>query len=212
MSINFTYSVPDELWVDSFTANNVFTGTYNGPDILPVVVDNEGQPQGVYNSEMIINDATKQEVINVDATLDTAVAYMIYTAADAVKYTYTTETNHDGSTYQRITNPKLQDYYSITYHGGPTSNTWTFNLKTKLKDTQSEIDTRKNLEFVKSKLQYVGLDGNLANVYNNFILSCENYLTTMADVYPWKYVTIPSPSVPQIPLSLITIINQIPNI
>lgn len=215
MNKTFTISVPDEMFVPNYSQEETASFEYEGPAVVRVLTSVTGKISGAITDEMIVDES---QVIEIDANLYPAAALHAVSQSAEHTYTYTDVTNHDGSIYKKINNPRINDWYDLYYHhnrqasssDGLNVGPWELRLITKEYITKGEIATRKNLAFVKEKLQYIELATEVNTQYTAFVTACDSYLDTMANVYPWKYVEITSPSVPKIPLSVIKAINEIP--
>jgi hypothetical protein len=215
MQKTFTVSIPNEMFVSNFSQEKTASFNYEGPEIVKVLNTSTGKISGTITDDMIVDES---QVVEIDANLYPAAALHATGQSTEHEYTYTDEVNHDNSIYKKISNPRINDWYDLYYHpnrqvesdDGLNVGPWELRLITKEYITKGEIATRKNLAFVKEKLQYIELTTDVNTQYTAFVTACESYLETMANVFPWKYVEITNPAVPKIPLSVIKAINEIP--
>lgn len=212
MEKTFTVNVPDDLWVDSWDQNKEQTYTYNGPETIYVVVQlTEDFPIIEWSEDPILRevDPNKQQIIELDANEQTAIAYYYYHNADEWEYEYTTITNHDGSTHEEYTNPTLEDIYQVVY-----SIQDGFVLSPIIRETETEAEkiAKGRLTYVQKYKNAYDFDEDVTAVINTFESNINNYLDTMATVYPWRYVNIDTTEIPKIPASLITVFNTLPEV
>jgi hypothetical protein len=212
MEKTFTVNVPDDLWVDSWTENKTTDYTYNGPETINVIVSLKNDFQIItWSAEEIdrpINEETEQ-LIQIDANIDTSIAHALVHAADEWEYTYTTITNHDGSTHEEINNPSLNDIYEVTWTpaGG-----FNLSLITKELETMNEKAAKDRLDYVVKYDDAYDFDTDTQAIIDAFKTNVESYLTTMTTVYPWRYVTIDKNEIPKIPATLVSVFNNLPKI
>ena len=220
MQKQFTVRIPDELYVPGFTTNTWSTYTYNGPDIVTVTVNTIGDVFNVVNDQtQLPSEGSLDVLVDIDAATYPEVAHFLLNTGTDHVYEYVDEINHDGSIHKKMLNPRLQDVYRLRYNLGATNDTtsddghthgpWHFQIITKDRTTNGEMITKQNLDLVVSNLSTIGLDTQTQTDYNTFVVECDNYLTTMANIFPWKYVNITSPAVPKLPISLVNAINQV---
>jgi hypothetical protein len=186
MSKTFTVQVPDQLWVDIWDTNKTESYTYSGPDTLYVLVSSENNEVIEWSLEPIPSPENAI-VVTVDATNsdNLPIAHYLHSDISEHEYTYEDETNHDGSVYQKITNPTIQDYFDILY-----DNDNGLQLTLTLKQTKTIAETQ--------------------GIIDTFLSNMNDYMTKMSTVYPWKYVTIDENDIPKIPASLVSVFSTLP--
>lgn len=212
MENTFTINVPDQLWVDSWTNNKTETYTYSGPKHLYVLIDDNLDSVLYFSLEEIHpEDTSSNFVIKIDTIDDTqkAIAHYFITQDNEHEYTHEDETNHDGTIYQKITNPLLRDYFDIMYDREIGLSLYPIykNLGTILED-KANI----RLNYVKKYDDTYEFDNDTQIVIDAFLSSMNTYLTTMATAYPWKYIQINKTEIPKIPALLITIFSALPEL
>lgn len=211
MSKTFTVNVPDQLWVDLWNTNKTESYTYNGPDSWNVLVNISTNEIMNWSTEAIETSSSDEDIIIVDAT-DTnsiAVAHFFDTIRSDHEYTYETETNHDGSTYENITNPTIQDYFDVVYDE---DNGITLAPMYKNPKTIVEEKAESRLAYVEKYNNVYDFDTETQETIDNFIASINTYMESMSNVYPWKYVTIDENNIPKIPASLVSVFNTLPEV
>lgn len=209
MDKTFTISVPDEVWVNSWTTNKTESYDYSGPEKLWVIVGRENTPGEWSDSELTPNEDKGEIVVEVDANTDTAIAYYLNHLDQSWEYSYTTETNHDGSTYEAISNPRLHDYFELDHVTGEGLK---LNPVYKKSTTIAEEKAKERLEYVKKYDDAYDFDAETQATIDAFVSATETYLDTMATVYPWKYVTISHDDIPKVPAALVTVFKELPEL
>lgn len=212
MEKTFTISVPDELWVNSWNTNKTETYTYTGPSAIKVMVETVGDWEYLEWSESEfereLND--HELIIELAVTDETvAVAHWITTISANYEYTYVETVNHDNSTYNAIANPRIQDYFTISYR--PNSG---FSLDPIYKETKNlNADLAEERKaYVKKYDDLYDFDTAIQEKIDTFLQVVDTYLENMQTAYPWKYVTIDKNEVPKIPASLILEFQKLPAI
>jgi hypothetical protein len=211
MQKTITVNVPDELWVSGFTQNKTAEFTYNGPDRIWAVIEENFVSPTYYTEEPTSLPERKQakEIVLATATdTEVAAAIILVNSADEHTYTYADETNHDGSIYKRITNPRLQDIYLVEAVGD------TFTLVQVLKDTTNPLTAIANqrLAYVKKYSDQYDFSAEDEAAINTYITNLTSYINTIKTAYPWKYVTYDTTEIPKIPVKLVTLFNSLPTI
>lgn len=208
----YTVNVPDELWVDSWDNENTATYTYQGPDTVYAVIEN-GQVTTVSVEELSSDDYPNGNIITISATAQPDVADWIHPTPGDFSHTHVTETNPDGSTWQKISNPGIRDWFEIA-PALPNENNFAVQLVANIKDptTQYEIKARQRLAYVKKYDDAYEFDNDTQLLIDTFISNMTTYLNTYAPIYPWKYISVPAGDMPKIPATLITIFNSLPDI
>jgi len=208
----FTVNVPDNLCVDAWTENKTTTYTYNGPETLNVLVSLKGDfdiiswAEGDFDRDI---DEEIEQVIALDANTDTSFAYALYHANDEWEYTFTTITNHDDSTHEEISNPKLLDMYDLNYY---TDGGFRLDPIYKNSETMNEKKAKERLAYVTQYDDAYDFDTDTQAVIDTFKTNIATYLDSMSTVYPWRYIEIDPNEIPKVPASLVITFNDLPNI
>lgn len=210
MEKTFSIPLPDELWVDAFTENKTIQYSYNGPDIVSVEIGVGDTIGGVVSD---LNDYTltpESKIVEVSGANETDIAYGLLSAElPHDDHVFEDVVNHDGSIYQRITNPHFQDIYTLEYN---TDTGFSKVLTVKDPDNSLKIANDKNILFVTTSLLHIQLEENDDVVYQNYLIKANDFNDEIKSLYPWKYSEeITDLVVPSIPLSLIRIINEVEN-
>jgi hypothetical protein len=210
MEKTFSIPLPDELWVDAFTENKTIQYSYNGPDIVSVEIG-VGDTIGVVITDL--NDYTltpESKIVEVSGTNETDIAYgLLERGLPHDEHVFEDVVNHDGSIYQRVTNPHFQDIYTLEYN---TDTGFSKVLIVKDTDNSLKIANDKNILFVTTSLMGVQLEESDDVVYQNYITVANNFNDDVKSLFPWKYSEkITDLVVPSVPLPLIRIINEVEN-
>lgn len=211
MEKTITVRIPNEIWVDDFSANKTATFQYNGPEKIWVIVEEDNTVNTYSETEPELSSNRTSIEVNVatdSADKQQAATFLVMKSAEHV-YTYESETNHDGSIYQKITNPKLSDYYTLRYN--PSLG---FELKIIEKDktiiTESIAKERRAyVEKYSAAYEFSTQDEEKISQYLNAITA---YLDSVQTAFPWKYVEIDKNEVPKIPVSLVQLFNTLPQL
>lgn len=209
MDKTFTINVPDEVWVDSWNDNKTESYDYSGPEKIWVLVGRDNTPSEWSETEITANEDRGEIVVEVDANTDTAIAYHLVHQDKAWEYTYTEETNHDGSKYNAIDNPRLHDYFALDH---VTGEGLSLDPIYKKATTIAEEKAMERLAYVKKYDDAYDFDADTQSTIDTFIAATNTYLNNMKTVYPWKYVTISHDDIPKIPASLITVFKELPEL
>lgn len=218
MEKSFTINVPDELWVDSWENNTTATYTYNGPETIYVLVDKATHSISTVAESADDLEATTeyQEVVAVNANNYTAIAHYLVGISSEYEYTYETVTNHDGSTYEQISNPSLKDYFQLIHVPIPAD--WDVEKQFELDPIYKEAETV-NEKIAKERLAYIKKYDDTFDfseedqaTIDNVITALTNYINSLANAYPWKYVTMDKTEIPRVPASLVTLFSSLPEI
>ena len=189
MEKTFTVNVPDDLWLDLWTEENTAEYTYSGAESINVVVSLTGTFDIVRWSEDAIEDANEdtEQVVVLDANTHTSIAKTLQGSVSDYEYTYTTITNHDDSTHDEMSNPQITDMYEASWTpvGG-------FEIVAIIKEpeTMNERVARERLAYVVKYDNAYDYDDAIQGVIDTFKAAMATYLTTMATVYPWRYVIL----------------------
>lgn len=210
----FTINVPDTWWVDSWDNGDTKTYTYEGPDTLWVEVGLKDDFSIIsYSDTEIVRDAPEDEervsVIQLDANAQPECAHLLWMSDDDWEYTYTTLTNHDGSTHEEMTNPKMGDLFDIkwTPAGG-------FEADPIYKELQTEAErmAKERRAYIQKYDDAYDFDDATQTIIDTALSAFDTYLTTMETAYPWRYVTIDKAEIPRIPAALTTVFNNLPKL
>jgi hypothetical protein len=219
MQKQFTVSIPDERWIDSWDSNLTLTKTYTGPSKLYVPINLElNSLVGVYFDSSPTQgpyaNTDNYSIYEIDADTDTAIAQLIQeTVDDEYKLNYIREfedeTLHDGSIYAKTTNPMVSDYYRLRYD--------TLTSRVALETIFNDNWHIPQLGVVNNKLEV--LNYNKTNVafsetmlakITAAIAQLETYKATIVNARNWKYDTFDMSEIPEISKSVEQALKPIP--
>ena len=209
----FTVQVPDELWVNTSDLNNSVDYEYSGPEEVYALIDDR---KNLISSsiESFGEDMPEGwEEIAIDPNVDTAIAHIIVeinTTDPDFAHTFEDEVQpFDESVYQKITNPRISDWFTLVYdHTGIG-----LSLEAIEKDQSTLI-----LEKAKEKRSYVEKYNNeyefgddISLVITGFLEAINTYITSLETIKPWKHIEISEEGLPRIPVSLISAFSSLPD-
>ena len=210
MQKEFTINVPDQLWVDSWTENKTQTLTYDGPEKYYVVVT-DLQVLTQWSQEPIEVDSEQRGnpfVVEVNATEQPDIAYWLLTHPEQVEYIFEDVVNHDGSIYKKITNPAIRDIYSAQYDVNQSKIVLLPIIKRTT--TYPEIKAQERLAYVNRYSEVYAFSTEVEAAITAFKTDTAEYLESMKDIYPWKYVSISLDDVPRIPAIVVAEFAKLP--
>lgn len=209
MEKTVTTTVPNELWVNDFSANKTQSFTYNGPDKVWLHVQ---APDYLITRYLDTDPSDTENYIEVDmqtASSDKLLAAtLVVMSSKEHTYTYTPETNHNGSIYQKINNPRLSDYFMVKYN---TVNQ-NFQLFPIVKDTEYPLKklAQQRKDYILKYKNLFDFDTEIDQKIEQYISSIDAYLLSIEHAYPWKYIEFNQAEIPKIPVSLIQLFNTLP--
>jgi len=209
MPISFDKNIPNELYIDDFSQNKKMTLTYEGPETVKWLVDKSNC--SISNKIDSDTDAYNHDeflIVNIDATKDVDVAYYLYTIKDGIEREHATETLPDGSTHEYISNPRIQDYYSISYN--LKENTWVWSLILREKKNQFNYIADKYRAYVNTHIDSI-TDAKVKNSAQDYLKTLDTFESTgMGAVYSWKLIEINPKLVPIPPVDFIAAVGVLP--
>lgn len=212
MAIEFTKKIPDELWVDNFSKGLTATYVYDGPDKVYVIVDNEnGQHVGLtVDKDYHEYNENQFDKLEIDATVDTDIAYYLTTLTNPVTREYNEVKLVNGETYQEVSNPRIQDYYTIKYD--IENKVWVWNLLTKEPKSIINKVIEEYRNKVNSELKRMGSNANssVTKAASNYLKVLDDYENTgNGSIQSWKRIEFDVSDVPTAPLDLMTAFNTV---
>ena len=220
MTQDFTISVPDQLWVDSWDADATKTYTYDGPETVYVAVDVDDYTIHNTSTTELTADPGNTFIVEVTAADYPERAMMVVenNDTDGYEHTFEDETNFDDSIYKKITNPRLSDYFELTYH--PIPSDWDpergLELTPIYKDWKSAAydEAVRRRDYVQKYADMYDFDTDDQTKVDTYLTAINNHITTLSTAYPWKFSAeggVPMSSIPKIPVSLVTVFNSLPS-
>jgi len=194
----FTYPLPDELYVEGISGNNVQTFTYNGPEELYVQINEVGNVRRInLDSDSNLEESYKKVV---DPNIHPEIAHFLLEILGEVEweYQYEEEIMENGDVYQNILNPKLSDAYSLRYDYE--NDEWILSQIVKLYDSPSTIIAKEREELIEGYLQNHTFTEEITKEINDYLLILNNYIENNPPIKFWKYINQIKPDdLPEIP-------------
>ena len=200
MKKKFTFKIPDEMWIDDFTNNLTMSRTYEGPDKIDFLVTGESI---ISWSEIDYEHYNKEtcKVIELDTNTHPDIGYMLLNPHPVEEYE--DAVNPDGSTYQKISNPTIHNYYTLKYDESNLDNPWKTVLIVRNRNIPDENRVRSELEIANNYKQTATFDANITAILDTYISSATQYLEEIKLYYPWRYIEFNPPKGPEVPKELI---------
>ena len=204
----FTLKIPNEIFIDNFSENKTITLEYNGPETLLIEIDGQGTVFKIVDEPRILIEPDQMSYVELKASEHIQAAYYISTASKPFTIEHEDIVNPDGSIYTAVSNPRIQDYYSLRYSKG-TVDLWEFTLITRSMNSTIELKILDEKNNIVAKLKSVELPDDLQTVYDNYITAADQWLAEKAALCPWKYIEFPTGVTPKVPLALIRLIKEL---
>jgi hypothetical protein len=209
ITVNYSYKIPNEQYINNFSEGLMGQFTYTGPEVLVITLppDGSGYTQKldgpVYPGEtqIEINVKTNPELL--------PHAQLLWGRAYGYEAEFTEVTLEDNTIYKEQTNKTIHDYY------------WTprFNMQTQTWPTELELIVRDAL--TPKMRTYIAKGEMFVEILEQFELEATEqaklttYKTALAaytqrTAFPWKYPGI-NPwdlEAPKIPMALIQKVNE----
>lgn len=213
MQKQFSIEVPDEIWVNSWEDSRTETYTYDGPETVYALIGTTNDIHTV-SLEEPQDIPAGYSVVAVNADQYPERAQMIVETFTEHEYTFEDEENFDGSIYERITNPRLQDYFELTYT--PIANDLDRELGLVLDPIYKNLwtpalgEARSRLEYVQKYNNKYDFETADQEKIDTFITAVTDHIAILEAEYPWKFVDVPMDGIPKIPVSLVTLFKDLP--
>jgi len=206
-----TLNVPNELWVNDFSENETVQYTYTGPAKVWLTAEVDQSISGQIFETEPETEKTKIEIDIANAS-ESALAAVIANKQrleGSYTYTYTDVTNHDGSIYKKLANPQVGDYYTFKYNPS-------LGIESELivKDTANP-----NLKIAQDRKTYVqkyvgafSFEPADQTKIDTYLAALNTYINTISTAYPWKYVSFNVNEIPKLPVSLVSLFSNLPDL
>lgn len=221
MKKTFTTTVPNTLYSDDYSENKTASFTYDGPEVLNVLIDKmNGDIINTNFTDVDVFDEDNNILISVNAKANTDIAYLLL-SNPITDFTFEDETLDDGSVYKNRTNPSLHDYYMITNYDLSNSNfiktPIVRNYKTpaliKAESIKTIIETAflarividdGGNEAVKNFIEengsiVTGSADEVVTEIQNYVTTLDNFITQEKNKIIWKYENPPNSVLPEMP-------------
>lgn len=198
----FTYALPDELWVEGVSGSVTGTWTYEGPDTIKLYANTiDGSITAIDPGHPLPNGDVE---VTIDANANPEFAELVaHHFIDEVVNSPTFEdvTMDNGDIYKKLTNPRMIDAYELMYDADNENLELVQVLR---KPNEAGKDTAKER---KNKMEIYLRDYDFGTDMDAAIQAYIDSLTTFIDNYvgvqTWKYINIPAEqSAPRIPAAI----------
>ncbi len=198
----FTYALPDELWVEGVSGSVTGTWTYEGPDTIKLYANTiDGTITVIDPGHPLPNGDVE---VTIDANANPEFAEMVgHQFQEEVVFTPTYEnvTMDNGDIYAKLTNPRLIDVYELMYDIDTEALKLVQLIKKPNEAGKETAEARKN------KMENYLRDYDFGTDMDAAIQAYIDTLTTFIDNYVgvqgWKYVNIPAEqAAPRIPVAI----------
>jgi hypothetical protein len=205
----FTYPLPDELYVEGVSGKIKGTFTYDGPELITVFLEDSGAIR--YIEPRITDDMDPNLIKQIDPEKDPAAAYLLnHYFLDDISHQYEFEDieMENGDIYKNPLNPDLTDAYELFYNFD--TNEWELRqIIRELFDPAVPIAKERKEYILKYYNQYeFGNDIDLK--INEYLSKLDNIIDNPELLMSWKYLNIPKRDVPKIPLDIAAEFSKIP--
>jgi hypothetical protein len=210
MNKTFTMKIPNEIYLDDFSENKTIEWEYIGPETLLIETVGAGGAISIVDERRpFLGEASPIQYIELNANDRPDVAYYLVTRSDLIVHTFEDIINdYDGSTYTRVSNPRIQDYYQLWYDASM-PDPWLFNLIVRQPYSTIEMKVKNEREKIVEGLGAVALPADVEAVYTAYIAECDAWLAEKEPLMPWKFVEFPAGNVPKIPYVLLKTISEL---
>lgn len=224
-TFNFTYPVPDELYVENWSQGLTGTLVYDGPAEVNLwfnedsktlqtsdwdVEEGETEPKHVDSLKKVtVNaaDGDRAKTILWFAKLRSPKAEM---GASEYPEEIRESVTSDGKNYERITNPRPDHLFQLVLNtSGSDTPTILIEHILKFPETHAEHICKVRRAKVKHFADQYDLGAEAEAAALTFDSACAAYLEAMADNHQWMYIEQPLTSIPKIPLSVASAIATI---
>lgn len=205
----FTYPLPDELYVEGVSGKIVGTYTYSGPEKFDVHISDLGYVRDidVQCDPELGPDYRK----TIDANTHPEIAYFFAHYFDEnwnYEYRYEDEIMENGDVYQKPLNPNLTDAYEIKYNFD--SDDWEILQIIKEQSNPSTIEAERRKEYVESFSSKYSFGAEVDAIIEQYLLKLETFIENNQPLKSWKYVNFEYKSVPKIPHTIAIEFAKIP--
>tara|TARA_B100000073_G_scaffold292947_1_gene256432 strand:- start:6856 stop:7494 length:639 start_codon:yes stop_codon:yes gene_type:complete len=205
----FTYALPDELWVEGVSGDVTGTWTYEGPETIKLYADPDdgtitaidpGHPLPAGNVE-----------VTIDANANPELAEMVahFFTDDVVNNpTFEDVTMDNGDVFKKLTNPRMIDAYELRYDGD--ANALKLAQVLRAVDDSGKVLAQSRKDKMQSYLNDYDFGADTNAAIQTYIDSLTTYINDYVGVQSWKYINVPdSAAAPKIPAAIQAEINKL---
>lgn len=205
----FTYPLPDELYVDGVSGENVGTYTYDGPEKFDVQVSREGYVVNIdINSDPPLGPNYRKTI---DAKKQVELAYLFnhYFIEDYKwDYEYEDEIMENGDVYKKIINPDLINAYEPIFNFE--TNEWEIRqiIKEQTNPLRDQANSKKN--FVEQYSREYSFGAEIDKLIADYISQIDKFIEDNPPLKSWKYTNFNFVNIPKIPATLAIEFSKLP--
>lgn len=209
----FTYPLPDELFVEGVSGNNVGTFVYDGPDEFIVEISTIGRVKKLNIDPNSNLEERYKKTIN--ATTDTALAHIILSSYGMLnnqqeyEYEYEDEIMDNGDVYKKPLNPQLADAYDAVFNFQTDEWEIVQIVIDQINPSTSEALRRK--EYVQGYSEKYSFGSEIDLAIDEYLEALNNFIENNPPLKVWKYININFNSVPKIPVAIVAEFAKIPS-
>jgi len=205
----FTYPLPDELYIEGVSGKIKGSFTYDGPDSITVFLEESGEIR--YIEPRITDDMDPNLIKQIDPEKDSAAAYLLnhYFLDDISRqYEFEDIEMENGDIYKNPINPDLTDAYELVYNFDKEE--WELKqILRKLVDPAVPI-AKERKEYVLKYYEKYDFGEDINTKITEYLSKLDNIIDNPQLLMPWKYINIPKRDVPKIPLDIAAEFSKIP--
>lgn len=224
-TFNFTYPIPDELYVENWSQGLTGTLVYDGPAEVNLWFDENTRHMHVSDWDLEegetepknANDLIKMTVNAADG--DRAIT-MLWLAKLKGEYATMSEAEFpeeiqehitgDGKDYMNITNPRPDHLFDMQLDNSEEPTIYLEHIL-KFPETHAEYECRKRRAKVKFYADEYDLGEEAEAAAVTFLATCDTYMESMENNFQWMYIEQPMSDVPKIPLVVLSAISTVVN-
>lgn len=209
MKITFTYPLPDSLYFPEVSGNKTAEYTYEGPEILTVVINPLGEVIEVDPHSLV--EVPLPLIKYVNASERPEIAYMILkNDIDHIPEPSEPEILHNGDSYIEPKNPFLWIAYDLIFD--MEKDDWDLKVLTKPLQNFAKDIAEERLSYLESYYTQYAFSDEINSLMESTISELKEFIDTCT-VYPlWKYTNldfVDQSLAPKIPFALVKELQSI---
>lgn len=206
----FTYSLPDELFVEGVSGDIVGDFTYDGPETFDVHIDELGRVFDIDVQNDPENGPDFRKTI--DASENTAVAYILsnYFIDDYVReLEFEDEVMENGDVYKKLKNIDLTDAYELRYDFE--TNDWKLDQIVKEQYNLAAEEAKVRKKYIQKYADKYSFGTEVDDAIETYITTLDTFITNNPPLKTWKYINFNLNSVPKIPANIAVELSKLPS-
>ena len=205
----FTYPLPDELYIEGVSGKIKGSFTYDGPDSITVFLEESGEVR--YIEPRITDDMDPNLIKQIDPEKDSAAAYLLnhYFLDDISRqYEFEDIEMENGDIYKNPINPDLTDAYELVYNFDKEE--WELKQILRILVDPAVPIAKERKEYVLKYYEKYDFGEDINTKITEYLSKLDNIIDNPQLLMPWKYINIPKRDVPKIPLDIAAEFSKIP--